>query len=94
MAKLVWHDARIRDSDIWRSSWPAGTKVLVAKSGHKLAVGTIWWVFDGKHLRSVAEPLHRQAFVVKGQHSDQRACNAHARPFLVRHMEFRRPPED
>jgi hypothetical protein len=78
---LTWYDARIRDGHLWQD-WPAGTKVLVAHATDKLAVGPFWWVFNGKHLRAVVDPLARSTFVMKKQHSDQELCADKVRPFL------------
>jgi len=86
---MIWYDARIRDSKLWAADWTAGTKVLVTRVNWGLAVGPIWFIFDGKHLRSVADALHAQAFVVKKPHSDQDLCRHKARPFLRRFEAMR-----
>lgn len=89
---MIWYDARIRDGQIWASSWAAGTKVLVARADPGLAVGPIWFVFDGHHLRSVAQALQKSTFATRKAHSDQDLCNARARPFLRRFERMRVPP--
>lgn len=78
---IVWYDARIRDGQIWRD-WPAGTKVLVAHATDKLAVGPFWWVFNGKQLRAVTDPLLRSTVAVKKAHTDQDLCERKVRPFI------------
>lgn len=87
---LVWFNAIITDGRLWPDLL-SGTKVLVAETGQRLAVGATWWIFDNKKLRQItsalAGPRLHSVLKLGSVHSNQDRCNAAFMPFLIKYRQ-------